>query len=89
VRQGIPAVFPSAGMKSSNPNIRPETIMMTWRRNIYHKPQDDMSQPFDFESGAKFARFNLLLGYIVAQQNEKPAWNPGDFFGEHYGKTKD
>jgi len=28
------------------------------------------------------------LGYGVAQQNEKPTWNPGDFFGEHYGKHK-
>lgn len=45
-----------------------------------------MSQPFYFESGAKFARFNFLLGYVVAQQNERPIWNPGDFFGEHYGK---
>jgi hypothetical protein len=48
-----------------------------------------MSQPFDFESGAKFARLNFLLGYVVAQQNERPIWNPGDFFGEHYGNKKE
>jgi hypothetical protein len=45
-----------------------------------------MNQPLDFESGAKFARYSYLLGYIVAQQNERPAWNTSDFFGEHYGK---
>ena len=89
VRQGIPSVFPSAGMKSSNPTVKPDEILMAWHNTTYHKPKDDMSQPFDFESGAKFARFNFLLGYIVAQQNERPVWNPGDFFGEHYGHKKE
>ncbi len=86
VKQGIPSVFPSAGTKSSDPNIKPQQIITKWRQTIYHKPQDDMNQPFDFESGAKYARFNFFLGYLVAQKTEKPAWNPGDFFGEHYAK---
>jgi hypothetical protein len=86
VKQGIPSVLPGAGIKSSDPKIQPREIIMTWTRTNYHKPQDDMSHPFNFESGAKFARYIFLLGYIVAQQNEKPAWNPSDFFGEHYGK---
>ena len=88
VRQGIPSVFLGAGIKSSNPKIKPVEIITKVRETIYHKPQDDMNQPFDFESGAKFARYSFLLGYVVAQQNEKPTWNPGDFFGEHYGKNK-
>ena len=25
---------------------------------------------------------------IVAQRNDKPAWNAGDFFGEHFAKNK-
>jgi Zn-dependent M28 family amino/carboxypeptidase len=86
VKQGIPSVFPSAGTKSSDPNVRPQQIITKWRQTIYHKPQDDMNQPFDFESGAKYARYIFFLGYLVAQKTEKPAWNPGDFFGEHYGK---
>jgi hypothetical protein len=89
VKQGIPSLIPSAGMKSSNPKFKPDEIITRWRDTTYHQPQDDMSQPFDFGSGEKFARFSFLVGYLVAQQNEKPAWNPGDFFGEHYGKKKD
>ena len=88
VKQGIPSIFFSAGIKSSDPKVKPVEIITKWRQTIYHKPQDDMNQPFDFESGAKFARCGFLLGYGVAQQNEKPTWNPGDFFGEHYGKHK-
>ena len=45
-----------------------------------------MDQPFDFDSGAKYARYSFLVGYILAQEDEKPAWNPGDFFDDHYGK---
>jgi hypothetical protein len=89
VKQGIPAVFLGAGTESSDPKIKPHEIITRWRQNIYHKPQDDMNQVFDFESGAKYARFAFLLGYVVAQKTEKPTWNPGDFFGEHYGKKND
>jgi hypothetical protein len=86
VKQGIPAVWPRAGLKSSNPNIRPAEIRKRWVETIYHKPQDDMNQRFDFVSGAKYARYSFLLGYIVARKTDRPKWNAGDFFGEHYAK---
>jgi Zn-dependent M28 family amino/carboxypeptidase len=86
VKEGIPAVLLSTGIKSSNPKIKPEEILPRWMQTTYHKPQDDMSQPFDFESGAKFARYSFLVGYVVGREDENPTWNPGDFFGEHYGK---
>ena len=89
VKQGIPSLFARSGVKSGNPSIKPEEIIAKWRDTIYHKPQDDMSQSLYFESGAKLARFNFIVGYLVAQQEEKPKWNSGDFFGEHYGKKKD
>lgn len=89
VKQGIPALFSSPGKKSSNPKINPDEIRRRWFATKYHKPQDDMNQPFDFESGARFARYSFLVGYLVAQQNEKPTWNPADFFGEHYAKKKE
>ena len=44
-----------------------------------------MSQPFDFEAGAQHARLNFLTGWLVTQETARPAWNPGDFFGELFG----
>jgi len=85
VKEGIPAVLLSTGIKSSNPKIKPDEILPMWMRTLYHKPQDDMNQRFDFESGAKFTRYCFLVGYVVARQDERPTWNPGDFFGEQYG----
>lgn len=84
VKQGIPAVWPNSGIKSSDPKIKPGEVVVKWMETTYHKPQDDMNQPFDFESGAKYARFCFLLGYLVAQKTERPKWNAGDFFGELY-----
>jgi hypothetical protein len=57
-----------------------------WEQDVYHHPQDDMNQPLLFEEGAKYARINFLVGYLVAQKTERPTWNKGDFFGEHSGK---
>jgi Peptidase family M28/PA domain len=90
VRQGVPAVFPVPGFKSDDPKIDPTAIFKNWEQTRYHHPQDDMEQPgLDFAMAAKYARFVFLCGYFIAEEMQRPAWNPGDFFGEHYGKKKE
>ena len=87
MKQGIPAILTDAGIKSDNPAIQPRKIQEQWEETIYHSPQDNMSQPgLDFAAGAKFARFNFLCGYLIAQQTARPVWNPKDFFGDHYAR---
>jgi hypothetical protein len=87
VKQGIPAVFPVPGFKSDDAKINPAKIFAKWEETRYHQPSDDMNQPgLDFEEAARFARFNLLVGYMVAQKAERPTWKKSDFFGDHYGK---
>lgn len=89
VRQGIPAVMPSPGMKSDDPKIDPMAIFEKWEETRYHEPQDDMQQPgLDFDAGAQFARFAFLCGYYITEDPQRPTWNKGDFFGEHYGRMK-
>jgi hypothetical protein len=85
VKQGIPAVMPSPGFKSNDPNIKALDRAMQWMDEIYHQPQDDMNQPYlDFVAAAKFAQFSFLCGYYVAQDPQRPTWNKGDFFGDQY-----
>jgi Zn-dependent M28 family amino/carboxypeptidase len=86
VKQGVPAIAAGPGTMSHDPKYNAKEIEEKWEQNIYHHPQDDMNQPFLFEEGAKYARFDFLVGYLVAQKKERPAWNKGDFFGEHAGK---
>ena len=80
VRQGVPAVAISNGAKSTDPKLDGDTIMKRWLTSI-HTPKDNMDQPFDFESAAKAARLNFLVGFEVGEQARPPAWNAGDFFG--------
>ena len=90
VKQGIPAVMPSPGFKSTDPAIAPFDILGKWEDTRYHQPQDDMEQPgLDFDAATKYARFVLLCGYLITEDPQRPAWNKGDFFGERYGRKAD
>jgi Zn-dependent M28 family amino/carboxypeptidase len=82
VRQGVPSLFIKSGFQTGDPARDGAAINAGYRRDVYHKPNDDMSQPFDFEAGAAHAKINFLTGWLVAQETARPAWNPGDFFGK-------
>jgi hypothetical protein len=84
VRQGIPALFVVSGSASADPAVDGEKVTRAWIRNVYHTAADDLTQPFDHESGARFARANFLIGWQAANAAEPPSWNPGDFFGERF-----
>ncbi|HXO62260.1 MAG TPA: M28 family metallopeptidase [Candidatus Acidoferrales bacterium] len=85
VKQGVPAVFPVPGFKSEDPKIKPAAIFKNWEKTRYHQPQDDMDQPgLDFDAAAKYARFVFLCGWLITEDSQRPQWNKGDFFGEHY-----
>lgn len=81
VRKGIPAVFPDGGGGTSASHEDD----MRWLKERYHMPGDDLSQKLDYEAGAKFARFALLLTHDIANVQAPPRWNQGDFFAETFG----
>jgi hypothetical protein len=85
VKQGIPAVMPSPGFKSSDGSKHAWDLASKWMDDTYHEPNDDMNQPnLDFDAAAKFAQFTFLCGYYVAQDPQRPTWNKPDFFGDQY-----
>ena len=85
VRRGIPAIFVTPGLTSSDPKIDGKAIFEDWLKNRYHSPQDDMSQPFDWKEGARLATLDFLIAQRVANAPQRPRWNKGDFFGEKFG----
>ena len=88
VKQGIPAVFPVPGFKSDDAKINPAAIFQNWEKTRYHQPQDDIDQPgLDFDAAAKYARFVFLCGYLITEDPQRPTWNKGDFFGDHYAQA--
>jgi len=87
VRQGVPSLFIKSGFQTGDPARDGGAINAAYRRDVYHKPNDDMSQPFDFDAGAKHAQLNFLTGWLVAQETARPTWNSGDFFGGLFGSA--
>lgn len=85
VLQGVPAVDVTDGVKSTDPKINGLEVIKKWLVTRYHTPLDNMDQPIDFESAAKGSVMDFLVGYEVAQRNQTPEWNKGDFFGSTFG----
>ena len=82
VREGIPAVFLDFGTQSRTPGVDGEALIKQYRRERYHMPSDDTSQPIHYESLAALARINARIGLEVGNARERPKWHDGDFFGE-------
>ena len=85
VKQGIPALYADAGLKSE-PGFDAKAIAQEWNRTRYHTAGDDLTQSFDYASGARLVTYHFAAGYRVANATERPRWNVGDFFGDTFGK---
>jgi Zn-dependent M28 family amino/carboxypeptidase len=85
VQQGVPAVDITDGMQSVDPKIDGMKLQKEWMVTKYHTPLDNMDQAFDYDSAARAAGVNFLVGYDVAQQDAAPTWDKGDFFGDKFG----
>ena len=87
VRQGVPSLFIKSGFATGDDRDG-GAINAAYRRDVYHKPNDDMSQAFDFNAAADHVRINFLTGWQIAQETARPTWNKGDFFGGLFGKGR-
>lgn len=85
VKHGIPALFLRRGGKAVDPHIDGLKIVNEWYATVYHSPSDDLSQPLDWAAGAKSAKFGFLIAYFISEDDAKPRWNAGDFFGTTFG----
>ena len=68
---GIPA---TAFVFGYRPGTDSERIYRRWYRTGYHKPQDDLAQPIDWQAATDFNRFFYALAVRVADQSAAPAW---------------
>jgi hypothetical protein len=80
VKQGIPALHIKYGSRTPDGKNNLNELVGKWRAKYYHKPQDDINGMFDFDAGAKYARLNFLIGYMIANNTARPEWNKGDIF---------
>ncbi len=86
VKQGVPSVFLVPGFTSSDPEIDGGALFNEHLQTHYHQPSDDLTRPIDWDSALRFARANVRIGHAVAEDDGRPTWNEGDFFGDMFAK---
>ena len=86
VKQGIPSVFLMPGLKSKDEGVNGAKIFAEFFRDHYHMPSDEYRGQFNDEAILRFTQVNMIVGEEVANQEKRPAWNEGDFFGETFAK---
>ncbi len=79
VRVGIPAVYLDLGF--ANGGEEAQGIVFD---NHYHEPSDEF-ELIDIDALERFTAVNHAIARNVANMDETPAWQPGDFFGTTFG----
>jgi hypothetical protein len=74
LQAGIPA---TAFVFGYRPGSRSEQVYRQWYRTGYHRPQDDLKQPMDWQAARKFNRFFYTLVALVADKASAPSWKTG------------
>lgn len=86
VKQGVPAVYLMPGFTSSDPQKDGGKMLGSFLAGHYHRPSDDLSLPMDLSAVETFTQANYLIAVAIANDPEAPAWKPGNFFGERFGR---
>jgi hypothetical protein len=86
VKKGVPSVFLVPGFTSADPDIDGGLLFNEHLKTHYHQPSDDLGRPIDWDSALRFARANVRIGHAVAEEDARPSWNEGDFFGEKFAR---
>jgi len=77
IREGVPALAFKFGYQFGTPE---DKIFHDFVRDRYHKPSDDLNQPVDKASAAKFNRIIVSLLERVADSAARPQWKDNSFF---------
>ncbi len=51
-----------------------------WIEHTYHQPSDQLNDSWNFDGMIEDATIGFEAGWLVAQAEQMPAWNPGDEF---------
>ena len=77
LKAGVPAIGFIFGF---DPDTEAERRYRHWYEVQYHRPQDDLTQPMDFEAAGRFDLFFYHLVETIADDPERPKILPGSAF---------
>jgi Zn-dependent M28 family amino/carboxypeptidase len=76
IRHGVPAL--AMGFGPTSPAEK--QLFKDWLTNRYHAPSDDLEQPVEKASAAKFEDIYRTLAVSVANADARPQWKQDSFF---------
>jgi len=86
VQQGVPSVFLMTGFGVTADGDDGGAIFRNWLVTDYHSPRDEPTLPINYDAARRYAEVNFYILDEIANADSAPTWNPGDFFGETFGK---
>jgi len=85
VRIGVPIASFIFGYDKGSPE---EVVYRDWYARRYHKPQDDIKTPIDWDAARKFNRFYTALTLTIANAPNRPQWLPSSPYSPHQTTPK-
>jgi len=80
-RVGIPAFSVEGGEKFvGKPEDFGKQAVAEFTSKRYHQPADEYKEDWDFAGMEHYAKFGLLMGVDIANQDAMPTWKAGDEF---------
>jgi Zn-dependent M28 family amino/carboxypeptidase len=78
---GVPALFFDDGTDFiGRPAGWGKQRIEQWELKQYHQPGDKLDESWNFDGMIEDAQLGLFAGWLIAQSDTLPAWNPGDEF---------
>jgi hypothetical protein len=84
VKRGIPAVFLYNGFTNLAGRNVGRAVWDDLLARVVHEPGDDLSQPIDYRSVAKFADVFRRLTLVVADTTDRPFWYQDSIFAKRF-----
>jgi Zn-dependent M28 family amino/carboxypeptidase len=78
---GVPALYFASGTDFiGRPAGWGRWKLEEWEQKQYHQPSDKLDGTWNFDGMIEDAQLGLLAGWVIAQADAMPRWNPGDEF---------
>jgi Zn-dependent M28 family amino/carboxypeptidase len=85
IRHGVPSLAMAVAPEPGSPEVQ---LFKDWLTQRYHAPSDDLNQPVDLASAAKYEEIVRRLLVSVANGEHRPEWNTDSFFRRYAEAAK-
>jgi Zn-dependent M28 family amino/carboxypeptidase len=85
IRHGVPSVVMGVAPEPGSPE---QKIFKDWLTQRYHAPSDDVNQPVNLASAAKYEEIVRALLLNIANDGRRPEWKPDSFFRRYAESAK-